>query len=122
MKKTIIGLLFGLLFFSCSKDIDEVDNYGTVFGIVSDRETGAPISNVSVELYEGLAWDCLGQNVGITFTGTDGFFQITDVNPERSYFIVFSHSDYQTIGKGVGVNSNKKTEVNQSMNKITETN
>lgn len=117
MNKFITALILCLLTISCSKDIETIDTTGTVFGLVSDLETGDPISKVSVTLYEGLAWDCLGAVVGVTFTGTDGFFQITDIDPSKSYFIVFRHAGYNNGGLRVRVEAGKSIEINYAMSK-----
>jgi len=115
MKKILIGIIFCLSLSSCSKDIENTDNDAVLFGIVSDLETGNPISNVSVDLCEGLAWDCLGASIGRTFTGTDGFFQINDINPDESYFIIFQHVDYKTTGQRLKLKAGEKTELNMAM-------
>lgn len=116
MEKVVIGLLlFSLLISSCSEDIEKVDDSGILFGVVSDLETGEPVSKVSVQLYEGLAWDCLGASVGRTFTGTDGYYQINEINPNESYFIIFNHTEYKSAGQRVKFVAGKKTELNMTM-------
>ena len=116
MKTVITTIVFCLLLTSCSKDIETIDVNGTAFGIVSDLQTGDPISNVSVTLYQGLAWDCLGASEGITFTGTDGFFQLNDVDPSKYYFIVFRHAGYESLGQRINIRAGKNTELNAVMN------
>ncbi|MDE5594327.1 MAG: carboxypeptidase-like regulatory domain-containing protein, partial [Muribaculaceae bacterium] len=98
IRKLVIAIISCLSIISCSKDIETIDPNGTVCGVVSDLETGEPISNVSVALYEGLAWDSLGAGAGNSVTGTDGFFQIIDIDTTWSHFIIFKHSGYETVG------------------------
>lgn len=62
-------------------------------------ESSDPIFNVSVTLYEELAWDFLGAGVGVIFTGTDEFPKITNIDPSESYFIVFSIQNIIRPGK-----------------------
>ena len=117
MKKIFVILLLSLSFISCSKDIENTDSSATLFGVVSDLKTGDPISLVQIELCEGLAWDCLGDRVGVAFTGTDGFFQINGIDPDEYYFVIFRHSDYTVKGQGVNFKPGKKTELNMTMSK-----
>lgn len=117
MKKIFVILLLSLSFISCSKDIENTDSSATLFGVVSDLKTGEPLSSASIELCKGLAWDSLGERVGATFTGTDGFFQINGIDPDESYFVIFRHSDYTAKGQRVNFKPGKKTELNMTMSK-----
>lgn len=117
MNKLIAILFLCLSVVGCSSDIETVETSGTAYGVISDAESGEPISNVSVSLHEGLAWDCLGASVGTAFTGSDGFFQIVDVDPSKQYFIVASHAGYNSNGRRVTIQAGKKTEINIAMSK-----
>ncbi|MCH5305558.1 MAG: carboxypeptidase regulatory-like domain-containing protein [Rikenella sp.] len=117
MTKILFSLLLSVLYLSCSKDMDDTEGTATLFGVVSDFETGGPLSNVSIDLREGLAWDCLGATVGRTMTGNDGFFQIKGIDPDKSYFIIFQRKNYYQIGQRIRLAANKKTELNISMSK-----
>ncbi len=117
MKKLIFAFLLGILLTSCSKDLDDTETVGLVYGVVSDAQTGEPIANVSVTLYEGLAWDCLGASVGTVFTGSDGFYQIVNIDPSKSYFIGAEHSGYRHNGHRATVQAGKKTEINIALSK-----
>lgn len=113
MKKFLFSLILCLPLLSCSKDIEEYDITASIFGVVSDQ----PLSNVTITLYEGLAWDCLGASVGTSFTGNDGFFQINNIDPTKSYFIAFQHSNYQSHGQRIKLKAGNKSELNISMRK-----
>lgn len=115
MGKIFIYFISCLSLLGCSKEIESTDNDAVLFGVVSDLQTGAPLSNVSIDLHQGLAWDCLGASIGKTFTGTDGFFQINDINPDESYFIIFQHVDYKTTGQRLKLKAGGKTELNMAM-------
>lgn len=117
MKQIIFCMVILLSFAGCSKDVNNADGTATLFGVVSDFETGGPLSNVSIDLREGLAWDCLGATVGRTMTGNDGFFQIKGIDPDKSYFIICQRKNYYQIGQRIRLAANKKTELNISMSK-----
>lgn len=119
-QKIIFGLsiLFtALTLFGCSEDIESTEVTAEVFGIISDLQSGAPLPNVSVTLYEGVATNSHGVTVGSTFTGTDGFFQLDKINPNKSYVIMFKHSGYKTEGQRVTFTAGKKTELNKGLSK-----
>lgn len=99
----------------CSKDIDDSANTTSLFGIVSDLKTGRPIANVSVDLREGLAWDCLDASVGATFTGTDGYSRINNINPNEYYFVIVQYSKYSAKGLPITFTAGKETELNMIM-------
>lgn len=115
MKKFLFSLILCLPLLSCSKDIEESDSTASIFGVVSDIESGQPLSNVTITLYEGFAWDCLGASVGTSFTGSDGFFLIKNIDPTKSYFIAFRHSNYQSHNQRIRLKAGVKTELNISM-------
>lgn len=115
MKKVITILFFCLCIIGCSEEPAPTNTAGTVCGVVSDLKTGNPITNVNVTIYEGLAWDCLGASVGVAFTGTNGFFQITGLDPSQHYFIVFKHSGYRPVGQRVKIIAGKIVEQNIAM-------
>ncbi|MDE6485851.1 MAG: carboxypeptidase regulatory-like domain-containing protein [Duncaniella sp.] len=109
---SILAIGLCLVAVSCSKDIETVETTGIAYGVISDADTGEPIANVSVSLHQGLAWDCLGASVGTAFTGSDGFFQIVEIDPSNQYFIVASHAGYKQNGRRVNIQSGKNTEIN----------
>lgn len=115
MNKFFVGVIICLTLLGCSKDIGVTNKSSTILGVVSDWRTGAPISNVSVDLREGLALDCLGASVGKNLTGTDGYYQINDIDPDKDYFIIFEHVDYIRAGQRVELKINSKVELNVVM-------
>lgn len=116
MKKMnlFVCVLYSMCLLGCAKDINDFDSAASLFGVVSDLTTGNPIANVSIDLREGLAWDCLGPSVGSTFTGTDGYFRINNINPKEDYFVIFRHSGYSAKGQRVVI-AGKGTELNMIM-------
>lgn len=50
MKEFLFSLILCLPLLSCSKDIEESDSTASIFGVVSDIESGQPLSNVTITL------------------------------------------------------------------------
>lgn len=71
----------------------EYESFGSVYGVVSDSETGETIDVVSVVLSPG----------GKTYiTGTDGCFEFKDIDPQQ-YTVTVQKLGYQTNRKIVTV-------------------
>ncbi len=108
MKKIAILLssvfLLGILG-SCAKH--EISLYSTLYGVVSDHETGDPIPNASVVLSPG----------GKTkTTGDDGLFEFLDLAPVQ-YTITVQKTGYQTNRKTITAVASEKTEANIPLTK-----
>jgi hypothetical protein len=92
MKKIVLLLACTMLagiFSGCDKD--EPKLFSTLFGIVSDHETGAPIEAASIVLSPG----------GKTATsGTDGRYEFKDLDALQ-YTITVQTAGYQTNRKTV---------------------
>ena len=101
MKKILFMCLIALpLFFSCTKE--EIDSFGTLYGVVTDTNTGDPLGNVTVTLSPG----------GITkLTGSDGLFEYADLTPQQ-YTITVQKSGYQTNRKTVSAVVGERVQVN----------
>lgn len=105
MKKFIFLCLMALPLFisSCSKD--EYDSFGTLYGVVSDTQTGDALDNVTVTLSPG----------GITkLTGSNGLFEFIDLTPQQ-YTITVQKTGYQTNRKTISAVVGEKVEANISM-------
>ena len=104
MKKIILLCLVALpLFLSCSKE--EHDSFGTLYGVVSDTQTGDALNNVTVTLSPG----------GMTkLTGSNGLFEFNNLTPQQ-YTITVQKTGYQTNRKTVSVVVGEKVEANISM-------
>ena len=104
MKKILFMCLIALpLFFSCTKE--EIDSFGTLYGVVTDTNTGDPLGNVTVTLSPG----------GITkLTGSDGLFEYTELTPQQ-YTITVQKSGYQTNRKTVSAVVGERVQVNITM-------
>ena len=104
MKKILIMCLMALpLLLSCSKE--EIDSFGTLYGVVADTQTGDPLSGVTVTLSPG----------GTTqLTGSDGLFEYSDLTPQQ-YTITVQKSGYQTNRKNVTAVVGEKVQVNITM-------
>jgi hypothetical protein len=94
-----------ILFSGCPSK--EYDLFATVYGIVSDSQTGYPISGANVVLSPG------GKS---QTTATDGLFEFTDLDAQQ-YTITVQKTDYQTNRKTITAISGEKTEANISMTK-----
>lgn len=107
MKKILVMCLMALpLFLSCAKE--EHDSFGTLYGVVSDTNTGNPLDNVTVTLSPG----------GTTkLTGSDGQFEYTGLTPQQ-YTITVQKSGYQTNRKDVMAIVGEKITANISMTPI----
>jgi len=108
MKKIAILLscvfLLGM-FGSCTKD--EISLYSTLYGVITDHETGEPIANASVVLSPG----------GKTkITGTDGCYEFLDLDAAQ-YTITVQKTGYQTNRKTVMAVAAEKTEANIPLTK-----
>ena len=102
MKKIIFFclLLLATLFTSCSKE--EHEAFGTLYGVISDQESGTPIANATVVLSPG----------GITkITGSDGLFEFLELSPQQ-YTITVQKAGYQTNRKTVNAVVDEKIEAN----------
>lgn len=105
MKKILVMCLMALpLFISCAKE--EHDSFGTLYGVVSDTNTGNPLDNVTVTLSPG----------GTTkLTGSDGQFEYTGLEPQQ-YTVTAQKNGYQTNRKTISAVVGEKIEANISLN------
>ena len=102
MKKIIIFTVLLLITVCSSCTKDEHDLFATLYGVVSDHETGEPIANASVVLSPG----------GKTkTTGTDGRYEFLDLDAAQ-YTITVQKTGYQTNRKTVTAVASEKTEAN----------
>lgn len=104
MKKILFLCLVALpLLSSCSKE--EYDSFGTLYGVVSDVNTGEPLNNVTVTLSPG------GSSI---LTGSDGSFEYMNLTPQQ-YTITVQRANYQTNRKDVTAVVGEKVQVNITM-------
>ncbi len=92
-------LLAVLLPFSCSSDLSEDVEYGTIVGSVSDATTGEPVATVNVRLTPG------GSS---TVTGSDGSFTFRNLDP-MEYTIEISKEGYKANTAKVFVKKGEPT-------------
>jgi len=76
-------VLIAAIFSGCTSTID---TFATLYGVVSDKETGEPISGASVTLTPG---------GGNKTTGSDGYYEFTNLEP-RQYTIQVTANGYKT--------------------------
>ena len=81
---------------SCSEDV--VSTFGSVYGIVTDAETGEPLRNVSVTLAPGNE---------TTVTGNDGHYEFADLEAGL-YKLQFYLHGYATTSRQVTVVAGKR--------------
>jgi len=104
--KLLISIVLMLLAFSACTRI-EYNMFGTLYGIVSDHETGVNISNATVTLSPG----------GKTqVTGADGRFEFKDLEPMQ-YTITVQKAGYQTNRKTVTAIADERIEANIPLTK-----
>ena len=107
MKKILFLCLMALpIFFSCTKD--EYDSFGTLYGVVTDKHTGDPLSNVTVTLSPGGA---------SKLTGSDGMFEFPDLTPQQ-YTITVQKAGYETNRKTISAVVGEKVQANITMTTI----
>lgn len=114
--------LIVLLFLGCTKDHEPADSMATLFGTVYD-ENGMPLTAVEVNLYDQTSTTI---SVGQTVTGTDGFYQLNEINPidttgyytgHKRYTAEFSRIGYYTQRIGIQFESSRKVELSVVMRK-----
>ena len=106
MKKIFICLLASLCVTACTKT--EYNVFSTLYGSVSDYETGAPIAGVTLVLSPG----------GMTkITGNDGYFEFQDLTPQQ-YTVTAQKEGYQTNRKTITAITGEITEMNITMQQI----
>lgn len=93
----ILTIALAILLGSCSNDVEM--SYGTIFGVVSDSETGEPVRNASVILSPG--------NLTTT-TGNDGNYQFDNIK-EGTYKLQVSSYGYKTISRQISVMGNSQS-------------
>ena len=93
MKKIfyVFPLLAALFFAGCEIELPNL--MGSIYGIVSDSQTGEPISNAQVMLSPGNH---------TTVTGSDGHFEFKDLEPMQ-YKLQVSANGYNTNSKQITV-------------------
>ena len=108
MKKIAILLSCALLlgvFTGCTKE--EPNLYATIYGVITDSETGEPIANASIVLAPS----------GKTQTsGTDGRFEFLNLDAAQ-YTVTVQKTGYQTNRKTVTAVAAEKTEANIPLTK-----
>lgn len=105
MKKILIYFIALFICTACSPT--EYSIFSTLHGIVSNYETGNPVSGVNVVLSPG----------GVTkITGTDGYFEFQDLTPQQ-YTITVQKLGYTTNRKSIGAISGENTEINITITK-----
>jgi len=101
MKKILLCFFAVLVSAACSKT-EEVSVFSTLHGIVSDYETGEPISGVNV---------VLSPSGATKITGNDGYFEFQELTPQQ-YTITAQKTGYTTNRKSITAVSGENTEVN----------
>ena len=107
MNKLVItgSIILVILSSSCKKE--EHDSFSTLFGVVSDFETGEPVSGASVILSPGSKTKTTEQ---------DGKFEFNNLEPTQ-YTVTVQKSGYQTNRKTVTAVVGERIEVNVTLNK-----
>ncbi len=105
MKKIILCGIILLLSASCSRT--EYNIFSTLYGIVSEYDTGYPVSGAVIVLSPS----------GVTkITGDDGFFEFKELTPQQ-YTINVQKTGYTTNRKSVNAISGEHTEINITITK-----
>ena len=94
MKRSIVGIMAAamalaasIVWYSCTKEEDQSDEKGVIYGTVTDYATGEPIGNANVKLRPS------GET---TLTGNDGTFEFNDLKANK-YSLSFSKAEYADL-------------------------
>lgn len=101
----VMGFVFTL---SCSSDLSEDSDFGSIAGSVSDRSTGEPVATVNVTLYPG------GYS---SVTGSDGSFSFNDLEPGE-YSIEISKEGYKANSSKLYVKNGAPTSAHLLIERI----
>lgn len=103
MRKLVLCAIMAFVFAACSQT--EYSVFSTLHGVVSDYETGNPVSGVNV---------VLSPSGATKITGNDGYFEFQEITPQQ-YTVTVQKSGYATNRKSVTAISGENTEVNISI-------
>lgn len=103
----ILCFAISLLCTGCSDDDYEI--YTSIYGVISDYETGEPIENANVVITPS------GQ---VKQTGTDGVYSFENLDAQQQYTITVQRAGYQTNRKLVVAVSGERMEINISLTQI----
>lgn len=103
MKKLLIWAMVFLLMSACQPIT--YNTFGTISGTVVDYATGAPIQNAAVTLSPS------GKNA---FTGSDGFFQFDELDPDN-YKVYAQKDGYSTDSKSVNLHAGETESITISL-------
>ena len=110
MKKTLslLTVVFAVLAFLVSCGGSESSEPGSIYGVVTDKATGEPIQNASVEL----------KPVGLkTVTGSDGQFEFNKV-AVGTYTVAVIKNGYSDKSSEITVESGKQSKVDIQLKKL----
>lgn len=88
------------VFAACSQT--EYSVFSTLHGVVSDYETGNPVSGVNV---------VLSPSGATKITGSDGYFEFQELTPQQ-YTVTVQKEGYTTNRKSITAVSGENVEVN----------
>lgn len=100
-------LCFIIIFMSAACSQTEYSVFSTLHGIVSDYETGEPISGVNI---------VLSPSGATKITGNDGYFEFQELPPQQ-YTITVQKVGYTTNRKSITAISGENTEINITISK-----
>ena len=104
--KKILAFALGILVLAACQPVT-YNTFGTISGTVLDFETGTPIQNAAVTL------NPTGKNA---FTGSDGYFQFNDLDPQQ-YTVRAQKDGYSTDSKTVNVHAGETESITISLRK-----
>lgn len=102
--KKILAISLGIILMSACQPVT-YNTFGTISGTVVDYATGAPIQNATVTLSPS------GKNA---FTGSDGFFQFDELDPDN-YKVYAQKEGYDTDSKSVNLHAGETENVTISL-------
>lgn len=100
MRKILLCFIVAFGIAACSKT--EYSVFSTLHGVVSDYQTGDPVSGVSV---------ILSPSGTTKITGNDGYFEFQELTPQQ-YTITVQKERYTTNRKSITAVSGENVEVN----------
>lgn len=100
MRKLVLCAIMAFVFAACSQT--EYSVFSTLHGVVSDYETGNPVSGVNV---------VLSPSGATKITGSDGYFEFQELTPQQ-YTVTVQKEGYTTNRKSITAVSGENVEVN----------
>jgi len=111
-EKVIMGTAGAVAaFFVISELLKAAPQLATLYGVVTDVNTGDPIPKVTVDVWEPTNGEAC---IKTTLTQADGSYEVIGI-PPGNYRVEFSHTDCEKLSKTVDLGVGERKELNIQM-------